>query len=222
VPQRPESWPEPSDLEVVHGGEVTSGAVTDHPADDRASGRVIAGTVVEEPPTARPSAQVWATHAESRRPVDVPPPPRGGDWWSRPSQTGDTGGRPAVRLVARDAAQTIAFYRDLLGFEIDGSTEGDADGGEATPSEPALLRRGDVWVRVEQSPEPDALNAATVQLTIEVTDVHAEVTRLRECGVHPITEPRVVSRGEQLERWAAVLRDPNGNTIALTRWELRP
>jgi extradiol dioxygenase family protein len=61
-----------------------------------------------------------------------------------------------------------------------------------------------------------------VHLNLEVDDVHEAYERLRREGVEFNHPPRVVNQGEQLEQWAATLRDPDGHAIALTRWEVRP
>jgi len=60
-----------------------------------------------------------------------------------------------------------------------------------------------------------------VHLNLEVPDVQTAYEELRAKGVEFVHQPRVVSRGEDLELWAATLRDPDGHAIALTRWELR-
>jgi extradiol dioxygenase family protein len=60
-----------------------------------------------------------------------------------------------------------------------------------------------------------------VHLNFEVDDVQVAYERLRARGVEFVHKPRVVNRGETLEQWSATFRDPDGHTIALTRWKIR-
>ncbi|GIJ49680.1 hypothetical protein Val02_65660 [Virgisporangium aliadipatigenens] len=70
-PERPESRPEPSDLDVM-SGDLLAG---DHgqPRDSDSGGPVLTGTIIDPP---RRAAKVWDTAEEHRRPVEAPPPPQ--------------------------------------------------------------------------------------------------------------------------------------------------
>jgi catechol 2,3-dioxygenase-like lactoylglutathione lyase family enzyme len=116
----------------------------------------------------------------------------------------------SVTLIVADLRRSLTFYRDLLGL-----TEIDSGVGSA------VLASGNARILLRQVTDTRPVDRRVVHLNLEVDDVHEAYERLRREGVEFMHPPRVVSQGEQLEQWAATLRDPDGHAIALTRWEGR-
>jgi catechol 2,3-dioxygenase-like lactoylglutathione lyase family enzyme len=117
----------------------------------------------------------------------------------------------SVTLIVADLRRSLTFYRDLLGL-----TEIDSGVGSA------VLASGNARILLRQVADTRPVDRRVVHLNLEVDDVHEAYERLRREGVEFMHPPRVVNQGEQLEQWAATLRDPDGHAIALTRWEVRP
>jgi catechol 2,3-dioxygenase-like lactoylglutathione lyase family enzyme len=117
----------------------------------------------------------------------------------------------SVTLIVADLRRSLTFYRDLLGL-----TEIDTGVGSA------VLASGNARILLRQVTDTRPVDRRVVHLNLEVDDVHEAYDRLRREGVEFMHPPRVVNQGEQLEQWAATLRDPDGHAIALTRWEIRP
>jgi catechol 2,3-dioxygenase-like lactoylglutathione lyase family enzyme len=117
----------------------------------------------------------------------------------------------SVTLIVADLRRSLTFYRDLLGL-----TEIDSGVGSA------VLASGNARILLRQVTDTRPVDRRVVHLNLEVDDVHEAYDRLRRENVEFMHPPRVVNQGEQLEQWAATLRDPDGHAIALTRWEIRP
>jgi catechol 2,3-dioxygenase-like lactoylglutathione lyase family enzyme len=117
----------------------------------------------------------------------------------------------SVTVIVSDLRRSLTFYRGLLGLmQIDGSNGN------------AILVSGNARVLLRQVADTRPIDRRVVHLNLEVDDVHEAYERLRREGVEFMHAPRVVDQGEQLEQWAATLRDPDGHAIALTHWEVRP
>ena len=114
-------------------------------------------------------------------------------------------------LIVSDLERSLRFYRDVVGL-----TENDSGVGSA------VLASGDARILLRRVADMPPVDRRVVHLNLEVDDVHAEYERLRAAGVEFVHRPRVVSKGEQLEQWAATFRDPDGHAIAIIRWEIRP
>ncbi len=112
-----------------------------------------------------------------------------------------------VTLLVRDLEVSRRFYMELLGFaELDrAETE-------------SVLIAGDTILVLRQSRQLEPVRHRVVHLHVEVDDVGTAYERLREAGVRFTSPPRVVTRGERMEQWAAAFRDPDGHGIAITRW----
>jgi catechol 2,3-dioxygenase-like lactoylglutathione lyase family enzyme len=117
----------------------------------------------------------------------------------------------SVTLIVADLRRSLTFYRDRLGL-----TEIDSGIGHA------VVASGNARILLRQVTDTRPVDRRVVHLNLEVDDVHEAYERLRREGVDFMHPPRVVNQGEQLEQWAATLRDPDGHAIALTRWEVRP
>lgn len=213
---RPESRPEPSDVEVV------TGTVEAGPRQPRhaTEGDVPEASIVDEtgPSTVddyvEPDDATTGRHRDRESDVDsnvfTAEPAR---FLAAPaaglSPLGQVGG-VSVTLFVSDLARSLRFYRDTLGLaEID-SARGNA-----------LLASGDAHILLKRVVDMRPVDRRIIHLNLEVADVHAAYEELRAKGVEFVHRPRVVSQGEQLELWAATFRDPDGHAIALTRWELR-
>jgi catechol 2,3-dioxygenase-like lactoylglutathione lyase family enzyme len=117
----------------------------------------------------------------------------------------------SVTVIVSDLRQSLTFYRDLLGLT-------EIDGGMGS----AILVSGNARILLRQVADTRPVDRRVVHLNLEVDDVHEAYERLRREGVEFMHAPRVVNQGEQLEQWAATLRDPDGHAIALTHWEVHP
>ena len=116
----------------------------------------------------------------------------------------------SVRYIVEDVDEAIAFYRDLLGFEV-----------VMRPAPPfAMLSRGELRLLLSMPsgqggggqiteagrPEPGGWN----RFQIEVDDLDATVADLREAGLHFRNEIVTGVGGRQI-----LLDDPSGNAVEL-------
>jgi catechol 2,3-dioxygenase-like lactoylglutathione lyase family enzyme len=117
----------------------------------------------------------------------------------------------SVRYIVDDVDAAIAFYRDRLGFELD-----------MHPAPPfAMVSRGDLRLLLSapngqrgggqampdgRRPEPGGWN----RIQIEVSDLPAEVERLRAAGARFRNEIVNGVAGDQI-----LLEDPAGNPVEL-------
>lgn len=114
-------------------------------------------------------------------------------------------------IVSRDAAASVAFYRDVLGFE---------DLGTASIPWGTLhrLRCGDSHIKIVTLSDPSVPSAPPGGLpgatgyrywTVSVTDLDAVVAACREAGRPIPVEPTVVRPGVRI----AMVEDPDGNWV---------
>ncbi|MEV0714074.1 VOC family protein [Asanoa sp. NPDC050611] len=129
---------------------------------------------------------------------------------ARPGATGATIHGVGLTFLVRDLAASIAFYRDMLGFQ-------EIDSGEHN----AVLASGDTRMVLREIKDASPVNRRLVHLNLEVGDVMTVYEDLRAKGVRFTYPPRVVNRGAKLELWAAAFRDPDGHGIAITQWRSR-
>jgi catechol 2,3-dioxygenase-like lactoylglutathione lyase family enzyme len=116
----------------------------------------------------------------------------------------------SVRYIVHDVDAAIAFYCDVLGFEV-----------VMHPAPPfAMLARGDMrlllsapsgqggggQITAAGKPEPGGWN----RFQIEVEDLAAEVERLRAAGAAFRSEPVIGVGGDQV-----LIEDPSGNPVEL-------
>jgi catechol 2,3-dioxygenase-like lactoylglutathione lyase family enzyme len=114
---------------------------------------------------------------------------------------------PAIRYIVDDVERALAFYRDLLGFEV-----------EMHPAPGfAALAHGDLRLylnapgaggagRAGGSPEPGGWN----RFQLQVEDLEATVERLSGEGVSFRSDIVIGKGGLQI-----LLEDPSGNPIEL-------
>lgn len=116
-----------------------------------------------------------------------------------------------VRLLVGDVGASIAFYRDVLGFEL---AWGEAGIGYAS----FTGGRGVDFSVFAHGHQPEALAAGPggdrALLSLEVDDVDREIDRLRRAHVTVVAGPRD-EPGWGLR--VAYVRDPDGNLLELMR-----
>lgn len=161
----------------------------------------------EPAPEADPSTPDIASTGDGDRladedPVDPGEPhPAGGDG----SVQGD-----GIPMLVADVDRSVAFYRDLLGFD-------ELDSGRGN----AVLASGSTRIVLRKADDLTPGNRRLTHLNLEVDDLDGVYRQLQERGVTFTYAPRVVNRGERLELWAAAFRDPDGHAVNLTEWRSR-
>jgi catechol 2,3-dioxygenase-like lactoylglutathione lyase family enzyme len=163
---------------------------------------------VKEPPAAEePPAEDLP--AEPAVPLATAEPEASAD----PYPAGRTGGSVhgvGITMLVADVGRSVAFYRDLLGFD-------ELDSGRGN----AVLASGSTRIVLRKADDLTPGNRRLTHLNLEVDDLDAVFRQLQERGVAFTYAPRVVNRGERLELWAAAFRDPDGHAINLTEWRSR-
>jgi len=114
-------------------------------------------------------------------------------------------GTDFVLYEVSDMERSIAFYRDVLGLELEELIE-DVPWAEFR-AEPTTLALFDPKKFRTQAPEPRT-GGATIFLAVE--DVNATVEELKGKGV-----PVVMESFETPVCWNAAVTDPDGNAIGL-------
>lgn len=125
---------------------------------------------------------------------------------ARPGPAGAIHG-VGITVLVTDLVQSIAFYRDVLGFY-------EIDSGEDS----AVLASGDTRLVLRTVHNLAAETGRLIYLNLEVGDVEAVYEELRAKGVKFVHTPRAVNRGDKLELWSATFRDPDNHNIAITQW----
>jgi catechol 2,3-dioxygenase-like lactoylglutathione lyase family enzyme len=115
-----------------------------------------------------------------------------------------------MMLVVSDLNRSLRFYRDLVGFSV-------VDRGANV----AVLAYGGGRVLLRQLADMSPVDRRVAHLHISVSDVDASYKDLKDRGIEFVHRPRVTSRGEKLDLWAAIFRDPDGHDIALAQWRAR-
>lgn len=122
-----------------------------------------------------------------------------------------------IGIFASDLSQMVAFYRDVLGFEVDWDgnspyaefkNEGVRFSMYARKELPGLLGMEPTY--------PSGLNG-TFELAIDLptsADVDREFARVTAAGARPIYEPRDEPWGMR----SSMIMDPEGNIIEIGSW----
>ena len=133
-----------------------------------------------------------------------------------------------VAISTSDLARSIAFYRDLFGFEVVaefgwpvGSELSDRIMGlEGTSGRAAVLRGSNAMLEIFEfaSPTPSPADPrrpvcdhGLTHICLEVRDIAAEYERLRGSGMAFHCPPQDIMGGQR----ATYGRDPDGNVIEL-------
>jgi catechol 2,3-dioxygenase-like lactoylglutathione lyase family enzyme len=113
-------------------------------------------------------------------------------------------------LVVSDLDRSLRFYRDLLGFTVVYTAPGSA-----------VVEYGGARILLQLVADFSGPDRRTGHLHLEVEDLDMAFADLAAKGVKFSHQPRLVSRGDDLELWKATFRDPDGHGIALTEWRPR-
>ena len=123
----------------------------------------------------------------------------------------------AIGLFVRDMAQTVAFYRDVMGMTTD--WQGDANA-ELYCGEGKLIlfSRADFETMTARPyTYPSALNG-TMELAFDLpsyADVDREYARITACGAQPVFAPTTEPWGQR----TCYVADPDGNLIELSSFQ---
>ena len=117
--------------------------------------------------------------------------------------TGTDGVRQlGVQLAVRDLARTIAYYRDVLGFEQESETR---------------VRCGDsVLLFEERADAPSDFGMAQqgwLYLTVQVRDCDAETARVEAAGGKVVVMPRNLGEIARM----SMVADPDGNLLEISQ-----
>jgi lactoylglutathione lyase len=105
-------------------------------------------------------------------------------------------------LTVSDMSRSLAFYRDLLGFELTYTFPDEAD-----PAFASLAVEGGKLGLGSAGDEP--VESASTALWLYTDDVDGAVSRLRDAGVPVVAEPADQSWGERV----ASVSDPDGYVV---------
>jgi tetratricopeptide (TPR) repeat protein/catechol 2,3-dioxygenase-like lactoylglutathione lyase family enzyme len=125
---------------------------------------------------------------------------------ARPAAAGSIHG-VGITVLVTDLERSTEFYRDVLGFH-------EIDNGDGS----AVLASGDTRLVLRTVHNLSAEAGRLIYLNLEVGDIEAVHSELREKGVKFVHSPRPVNRGDKLELWSATFRDPDNHNIAITQW----
>ena len=111
-------------------------------------------------------------------------------------------GQIAVRLRVPQLDRSLAYYRDVLGFEAIGTSD---------------LQCGDSMLAlVEDASAPTGLERpgrGWTYLTVQVRDCDAEVARIEERGARVAVRPRTLGKVARI----AMVSDPDGNWLEISQ-----
>lgn len=201
-PPRPR--PRPSSEEQVNGAEQVSPAAAGarRPAVTTADPDAEGSTDAGDGSDSRSTPSVTAIEFDLGELLTAPS-------GARPGRAGEIHG-VGITLPVRDLGRSAEFYREVLGFH-------EIDGGDGN----VVLASGDTRVVLRADPDASDVAHGTVDINLEVADVHAVYEELKAKGVRFTTDPRPAAVGERLEPWTATFRDPDGHGIAITQWRRR-
>lgn len=108
-----------------------------------------------------------------------------------------------IQVNAKDLAQSVAFYRDVLGLrflmEIPGA---------------AFFDTGNLRLMVAKAETPEFDHPASI-IYYQVTDLTAAFEAVRVAGAKVAHEPQMIARMPDHELWMAFVRDPADNYVGL-------
>jgi catechol 2,3-dioxygenase-like lactoylglutathione lyase family enzyme len=130
-----------------------------------------------------------------------------------------------LSVVVNSIEETVSFYRDLFGFEVDGDWEGDSEGLEKMLGIANITGRSVVGnighLRIEfmdysifgKGPLAFPGSLGVNNLTFEVEDIDATHSQCVEMGLSPGHEPAAISNVRQF-----FILDPNGITLEFVEY----
>ncbi|MDI6644532.1 MAG: VOC family protein [Methanobacteriaceae archaeon] len=107
-----------------------------------------------------------------------------------------------ITIIVEDMSESIKFYTDVMGFEIDSKYDLGPEGNITL-----LKGEGDTMVEIIKNPVD---KPGLFSIGIEVEDINTKIKELKSKGVKVIMEPTPITVG-----LLAFIEDPNGARIAL-------
>jgi methylmalonyl-CoA/ethylmalonyl-CoA epimerase len=108
-----------------------------------------------------------------------------------------------IALTVRDVAESIPFYRDVLGLP------------HLPIPAPTLAFFDCDGIRLMLTPPEGEFTPGGSVLYFKVDDLDAEYAACLERGATFFGEPHLIAKLPDHELWMAFLRDPSGNALAL-------
>lgn len=108
-----------------------------------------------------------------------------------------------IELPVRDFAESVAWYRDVLGLVVSLLDEPKSFALLTTPTGERLALK-----------QSDAVESGEVKVHFQVTNLDAELARLAVRGVVPHGDIRISSEGYR----QATVHDPDGHALSLFEW----
>lgn len=122
-----------------------------------------------------------------------------------------------IGIFVNDLHKMVAFYKDILGFEIDWDGNGPYAEFKHVGIRFSMYERAQLPGLLGQSPTyPSGLNG-TFELAIDLPfsgDVDREFERVTKAGGQPIYAPRQEPWG----MYSSMISDPEGNIIEIGSW----
>ena len=111
-----------------------------------------------------------------------------------------------IILRVSDLEAAVAFWRDLVGLELQFSSGGFA-----------FLGAGDVQLALNR-PERHRPQKSQTEIVFEVDDISETFSQMRGRGVPFEVEPRAVTQSDGRVLMAAHFSDPDGHYASITGW----
>jgi lactoylglutathione lyase len=120
-------------------------------------------------------------------------------------------------IFVNDLPRMVAFYRDVLGFEIDWNGQGPYAEFTGAGIRFSMYERRLLPDLLKQTPTyPAGLNG-TFELAIDLptsADVEREYARIIQAGATPVYAPRLEPWG----MYSSMIADPEGNLVEIGSW----
>jgi lactoylglutathione lyase len=124
-------------------------------------------------------------------------------------------------IFVKDLHRMVAFYRDMLGFEIEWDGKGPYAEYKHAGIRFSMYERAQLPGLLGQGPTyPSDLNG-TFELAIDLptpADVDREFERVVTAGARPVYAPRTEPWG----MYSSMIADPEGNLIEIGSWNRGP
>lgn len=122
-----------------------------------------------------------------------------------------------IGVFVNNIKQMVAFYRDVLGFEIDWDGSGPYAEFTNKGVRFSMYERAQLSALLGKAPSfPEGLNG-TFELAIDLpisADVDREFARIVKAGGQPVYAPR----NEPWGMYSSMIADPEGNLIEIGSW----